>query len=143
MSVANRSLVVVVALASCLGCGGKSAANLKSLRETASEAYADGLKTFAAHDYATAEQKFSIALGGGLDADQFCIATTKRAVCWAAAGKVDEALAELDRLGSNVSNPDEVEAARAFVFKKQGKIAQANAAMAKARRYNRTIKEFQ
>ena len=57
-------------------------------------------------------------------------------------GKFDEALALLTSLEQGAPNLDQVFAARAFVLKKQNKLAEANAALAKARQYNRTIKEF-
>ena len=129
-------------IAAAIGCASKDV--YVADRKTAYEAYDAGLTAFAAKDFPTADAKFTIAIDAGvLNPDFYCFAVTKRALCWAVAGKYDEALAELDKLGAGASNPDEVLIARSYIYKKQGKLAEANAALAKARQYNRTIKEVQ
>lgn len=128
--------------AAAFGCS-SPAEKLSDVRRDASVAFNEGMTAIDARDYATAEQKFSAAVQpGGLMADQFCEATVRLAVCLAAAGKTDEASKKLDDLGPAASNPDEVLVARSFIFMKQGKPTEARAALAKARRLNRFVKEF-
>ena len=123
-----------------LGCG--SSASAPSRQEGAA-ALQSGLDAFAQKNYAAAAESLTNAIGSGvLNTDQYVEATLKRAMAWAAEGKYDEAIADLTKLEAGAPNLDQVFAARAFVLKKQGKVAEANAAMAKARQYNRTIKEF-
>jgi Tfp pilus assembly protein PilF len=137
-----RFVVLALALASS-GCGGDPAASLEDDRIAAYAAYNEASTAFASKDYAGAEAKLALALQANvLNPDVYCEATAKYAVCLAAAGKYPEATAELDKLGPAAPNQGEIFAARAFIFKKQGKVAEANAAMAKARQYNRAIKEF-
>jgi predicted Zn-dependent protease len=112
-------------------------------RRAASVAYGEGLQAFDSGDYATAEPKLTAALDANiLNPDFYCFATVRRAVCWAAAGKATEAVAELDKLGMAAPNQDEILAARSFIFKKQGNVAASRAALAKARLLNKQIKEF-
>jgi tetratricopeptide (TPR) repeat protein len=95
------------------------------------------------NDRARALQKLSAALeGGGLNPDAACDARVKLAVCLASAGKHDEALDTLEMVGAGASNPDAVEAARSYIYKKQGKAAESRAALAKARQYNPRVQEF-
>jgi Tfp pilus assembly protein PilF len=127
-----------------VGCGSSPSKKLEDVRRSANQAFAEGLAAFEARDFPTAEQQFSVALsGGGLDADRYCIATVKVALCKALTGNFDEATAALDGLGAGASNPDDVEIARSYIYKKQGKAAESRAALAKARKFNRAAKEFQ
>jgi tetratricopeptide (TPR) repeat protein len=124
------------------GCGGTPTDVVVS-REAASAAVNEGLTAFGNRDYAAAADKLGVAVDSGmLNADVYSDAAVKLAVSYGATGKYDEALALLTTMEQGAPNLDQVFAARAFVLKKQGKVAEANAAMAKARQYNRTIKEF-
>jgi tetratricopeptide (TPR) repeat protein len=125
------------------GCGGNAGAKLEDSRKAAYAAFNAAVEAFKSGDYAAAEPKLTEALDlHVLNPDVYCEATAKRAVCWGASGKYDEALAELDQLGPAAPNQAEICAARAYIFKKQGKPAQANAAMAQARKFDRNLKEF-
>jgi Tfp pilus assembly protein PilF len=134
------SIFVLLQCLMLLGCG--SVAPAPSRQEGAA-ALQSGLDAFAQKNYAAAAESLTNAIGSGvLNTDQYVDATLKRAMAWAAEGKFDEALADLTKLEGGAPNLDQVYAARAFVLKKQGKVAEANAAMAKARQHNRMIKEF-
>ena len=133
-------LVLIATLA--VGCSypGEKVADV---RRTAQQAYAEGLTAFDAKDRTLAEQKFPAAIdAGGLNPDSYMDAAVKRAVCWAAASKSDDALAELAKLESGGGPPDSISIARSYVLRKQGKAAESRAALAKARQYNRTVQEF-
>ncbi len=124
------------------GCGAPGSEH-EDDRITAYSAYSEALTAFDAKDYATAEPKLTAALAAGvLNPDVYCQAIVRQAVCWGAAGKYAEALAELDKLGAQAPNQAEIFAARAFILGKQGKAADARMALAKARQINRTIPEF-
>jgi tetratricopeptide (TPR) repeat protein len=132
----------VLLATSALGCLAPGEEH-EDLRRSAYANYGEGLTAFESNDRATALTKFTAALeGGGLNPDAACDARVKRAVCLAAAGKYDEALADLEKNGPGASNPEAVEAARSYLYRKQGKAAEAQAALAKARRYNPRIQEF-
>jgi tetratricopeptide (TPR) repeat protein len=125
------------------GCGGTSTETI-NVRETAAAALAKGDAAFASRDYAGALPHLEESVNsGGLNADAYSDAAVKLVVCYGATGKYDEALKLLEILEGGAPNLDQVYAARSFVLRKQGKVAEANAALAMARRYNRTIKEFQ
>jgi tetratricopeptide (TPR) repeat protein len=127
---------------SALGCSAPGEEH-EDLRRTAYANYGEGLHAFESNDRATALTKLTAALeGGGLNPDVACDARVKRAVCLAGAGKYDEALADLEKNGPGASNPEAVEGARSYIYRKQGKAAEAQAALAKARRYNPRIQEF-
>lgn len=142
MTLTRGHLLVWLACLAAVGCGG---ANVdESSRQTGAEAFAAATEEFDQRSYAPAAEHFGVAIQkGGLNSDQFAEALVKRAVCWAAEGKAPEALEELDKLEANAPNLDQVFAARSFVLKKQGKPGEANAALAKARQFNRSVKEFQ
>ncbi|HMO85405.1 MAG TPA: hypothetical protein PKC18_10850 [Lacipirellulaceae bacterium] len=112
-------------------------------RRAALEAYDAGLAAFNSGDFSSAELKFTEAIElRGLGPDAYCDAAIRRAACWAAAGKYDEALAELQTQEESGGPPDQIDVARSFVYRKQGKTGEAQAALARARRFNRLIKEF-
>jgi len=126
-----------------VGCGNSAGFDLEDSRRAAYAAFNDAAERFSHGDYAAAEPKLVAALVDGvLNPDVYCEATAKLAVCRGAAGKYDEALAELDKLGPAAPNQAEIYAARSFILKKQGKLAEATAALARARRFDRTVKEF-
>jgi lipopolysaccharide biosynthesis regulator YciM len=136
------SIAISTAIISALGCGGTSESLVVS-RETASAAVNEGQAAFDNRDYAAAADKLGIAVNSGmLNADIYSDAAVKLAVSYGATGKYNEALTLLTSMEQGAPNLDQVFAARAFVLKKQGKVAEANAAMARARQHNRMIKEF-
>jgi tetratricopeptide (TPR) repeat protein len=134
-------LIMIAFAAPLLGCSGvPSAPDRKSTSETLQM----GLDAFSHKSYGPAAEALTVAIDSTqLNSDQYVDAMIKRAICYGAEGKYDDALADLTKLEAGAPNLDQVFAARAFVLKKQGKVAEANAAMAKARQYNRTIKEIQ
>jgi tetratricopeptide (TPR) repeat protein len=142
MDITLRHAALTIALLGVvIGCASNE--QPATTREEAAQALTRGNEAFNRKDYAAASTDLTIALSaGGLAPDDYATAMVKRAVCWGAEGKYEEALAELTKLEASAPNLDQILAARAFVLKKQGKVAEANAAMAKARQYNRTIKEF-
>lgn len=138
-----HAVAIIGALcAAVAGCGGAKVD--EGGRLSGAEAFAAAVGEFDQRSYEAAAEHFTTSITkGGLNPDQYGEAGVKRAVCWGAAGKYAEALAELDKLLAGAPNLDQVHAARAFVLKKQGKSAEAAQALASARRINRTIKEFQ
>jgi tetratricopeptide (TPR) repeat protein len=125
-----------------IGCGAPGEEH-EDVRRSAYTNYGEGVAAFESNDRATALEKLSAALeGGGLNPDAACDARVKLAVCLTGAGKYDEALATLEKVGAGASNPDAVEAARSYIYKKQGKAAESRAALAKARQYNPKVQEF-
>jgi hypothetical protein len=139
----RRGMIIGLALLPVMGCGSNSEQHADS-RQAAQAAYVEAKSAFDARDYAAAEQKFSAAIDlRGLGADDYCDALIRRAACWGVAGKYDEALASLHELEAGGGPTDLINVARAFVLKKQGKAGEAALALARARRINRTIKEFQ
>jgi tetratricopeptide (TPR) repeat protein len=122
------------------GCG---SSEVIETRENAYAAVAAGDQAFQSRDYATAAERYAVAVnGGGLNPDAYASAAVKLAVSYGALKKFDEAHAMLDKLEQGAPNLDEIHAARSFVLKKQGKAAEARAAFAKARRINPRIQEF-
>lgn len=79
----------------------------------------------------------------GLNVDMYCDALVRRAQCFARLKRFDEALADVDRAAQGSPQMDEVHRTQAFVFKKQGKLAEAGAAMREARKLNASIKEIE
>jgi Flp pilus assembly protein TadD len=126
-----------------VGCGSNSE-KLASSRLASQQAFAEGMTAFNNGDYADAELKLTAAIDlKGLNPDSYCDALIRRAACWAAAGKYDEALTELKSQESSGGPPDLIDVARSFVYRKQGKLGESRAALAKARKFNRAVKEFQ
>jgi tetratricopeptide (TPR) repeat protein len=141
-SMSRRLRLACLGFLVAAGCSAPGSEN-EDARVSAYAANADGLKAFAAKDYATAEPALVSAVDAGvLNPDIYCQAIVRIAVCRGAAGKYDEALAELDKLGPAAPNQDEIFAARAFILAKQGKAADARTALAKARQINRAVQEF-
>jgi hypothetical protein len=135
----GHAALLLTALAGC----GSPAAKHEQGRKAAYAAYNEALKTYGAKNYSAAEPQLTAAIEArGLNPDIYCSAVTKRAACWAVAGKLTEALAELETLGPAASNMDEILALKSFIYKKQGKAADSRAALAKAKRINPRIQEF-
>ena len=113
------------------------------VRRASYASYEEGLAALEAKQYAAAEEKFSAAIAeGGLNFDILCDAHIKRAVCRAAAGRFDEALAELQEVEDHGGDLGAVESARSYIFRKQGNEARARAAWARARQLNPLVQEF-
>jgi tetratricopeptide (TPR) repeat protein len=132
---------VFAALWLLAGCGGQT--EVVNTRQNAYAAAAQADQAFQSRDYATAAERYAVAVnGGGLNPDAYASAAVKLAVSYGALKKFDEAHAMLDKLEQGAPNLDEINAARSFVFKKQGKAAEARAAFAKAKRFNPRVQEF-
>ena len=124
------------------GCG-RSAGLPEDTRKAAQQALQEGFAAFESRDYATARAKLDEALAsGGVYAGSIVEARVKRAVAAAATGDMEFANAELAELEQTAPELDLVFAGRAFILKKQGKPAEARAALAKARQYNSQVQEF-
>jgi tetratricopeptide (TPR) repeat protein len=124
------------------GCG-SSAEKFADVRRASQQAHDEGLASLQAKDYALAEKHFTTAIElRGLNPDFLADALIRRAICWGATGKVEEASAELQKLESSGIAADQIYAARSYVLAKQGKAAESRAALAKARQFNRSVQEF-
>jgi tetratricopeptide (TPR) repeat protein len=138
----SRQAYVGLLILAAIGCSSPGSQH-EDLRRSAYTVYSEALDAFKAKNYSAAEPKLTATIdGGGLNPDIYCNAVAKRALCWASAGKYNEALADLDKLGPAASNLDEVYAVRSYILRKQGKAAESRAALAKARRYNPSTQEF-
>lgn len=133
-------LAAALLIASTLGCS-KPVEQSADIREQSAAAFAQGIAAFDRKEFESAGELLSQAMQG-VSIDQYSEAAVKRTVCWAAAGKQQEALAELDRLEANAPNLDQVFAARAYLLAKQGKVAESRTALAKAKQLNRSVQEF-
>lgn len=137
--------VVLIAVACCVplaGCG-RASKRVAHRRAEASQLADEGLAAFDNRDYATAIVKLSDPVDhGGLHGDVYCGVAVKLAVSYAHQGSYPEAEALLAKLEQGAPNLDQIYAARAFLLLKQGKAGDSRAALAKARQYNRSIKEF-
>jgi tetratricopeptide (TPR) repeat protein len=130
--------------AACLltGCGGHT--EVVNTRENAYAAVVQADQAFQSRDYATAAERYDVAVnGGGVNPDVYASSSVKLAISHAMLKKFDDAIAVLDKIEQEgAPNLAEIYAARSFILKKQGKAAESRAALAKARRYNPRIQEF-
>ena len=140
MKPALRFLLALII--SAAGCG-NSPELPEQVRVGAQQSLKEGLAAFESRDYATALAKLDEAIAsGGVYSGSIVDARVKRAVALAATGDAAAANSELDELEQNAPDLDLIYAARSYILAKQGKAAEARAALAQARRYNRTVQEF-
>jgi tetratricopeptide (TPR) repeat protein len=138
----HRLLLVLASVVLC-GCGG-SEKRAALDRAQANKACSEAEAAFEKRDYQAALDGFTAAIESGwLHPDRLSSAHLRRAVSRAAVGDPAAALAELDELAKFGEDPSAVLAARAFVLKKQGKAAEANAAFQQARRLNPAVRPFE
>jgi tetratricopeptide (TPR) repeat protein len=130
-------------LAAAAGCG-SAATRGEDVRRASYAAFQDANTALQAKQYEAAEAAFTAAIDeGGLNFDVFCQAHVKRAVCRAAAGRYDEALAELKEVADHGGDLAAVESARSYVFRRQRNESAARAALARARRLDPLVEIFQ
>lgn len=129
-------------LAAAVGCSG-SADSRSETRRDAHAAFAAGEQALAAGDYAQAFSELSSAVeAGGLNPDAFAAAELQIALALGGLDRYAEAYEKLDRLEAGAPNVDEVHAARSAILTREGKTAEAQAELAKARQINRAVRTF-
>ena len=77
---------------------------------------------------------------GGLSADYFATALLLRSRCYSDAGETEKAQADLDHAEQGAPSPSQFLLAKAALFAKQGKKAEADAAFKAAKKGDPTIK---
>lgn len=137
----GRRAAAITLLIAAAGCSRAPSQSADS-RQRANQSHEQAEAAFQSGDLATAGEHFAAAIQHGLSADNYANAVVKQTVCWAAAGKYEEAMAELDKLEAGAPNLDQVYAARSYVLAKQGKLAESREALAKAKQFNRALQEF-
>lgn len=131
----STCLTVATLLAGCSG-----DAHLKD-RLQSSKSFAAGTEAFAKSQFEAAAEALTTAIdSGGLPVDSYCEALEKRAISYAQLKQFDLALADAKRLEQGAPDMAMTHAVRAFVFKKQGKLTEAEREMAIARCHNPQIK---
>lgn len=137
--VSMERMAIVCLLAAAIGCSSQ-AEKMADVRQSAQQFFDEAETAFATKNYAAAEPKYSQAITqGGLGPDAYDAAAVKRAICWGALNRADEAIAELARLEPGASNLDAILAARSYVLNKQGKAVEARTALAQAKRLNPAV----
>lgn len=103
--------------------------------------YEEGNTLLAAKDVAGAREAFAAAVElGGLRADLHTTATLQLAYCEACLGNTEAAGQLLDSLEEGAPDLGALYAMRAFVFRKAGDAAKADAAWAEAQRWNPSVR---
>jgi len=123
-----------------LGCGADPLADRAAKGKIAEESLNAGLQAYQSKDFETAAAQLKQACDAGtLILDLQIDARLKRAVALAHLGQFDVALGELAELEKGAPHLEHVYAARSFVFKKQGKQAEALAEFARAKKLSPSI----
>ena len=103
--------------------------------------YEEGNTQLAAKNVAAARDAFAEAVTrGGLRTDQHTTAKLRLAFCEACLGNTEAAGQLLDSLEEGAPDLGNVYAMRAFVFRKAGDAAKAEAAWAKAQQWNPAVR---
>lgn len=123
------------------GCGGPEAIDADTMA-SAQLSYDKAIENVQAKDYEAAAKAFERALtpGAGLSPDLYTGARLERAKCYARLGRFEEAHVDLDVAAEGSVNLAVVHAARSFVFKQEGKDAEASKEMAAAKKIDRRVK---
>ena len=119
-----------------VGCGEPETANLKD----ANAEYESAVKAMESENFDAAITHLTAAIeAGGLNPDQYGDSLLRRAECHGRSGDFAAAHTDLDNaeMGADL---DRVYATRSFVFSKEGKNKESSAAMAKAKKENRSVK---
>jgi tetratricopeptide (TPR) repeat protein len=139
-SVTIRETIILVGLLAAAGCGAQ--------RNTANFAYAElayqtALEHYQAKDYDKACESFRAAVDdGGLIVDEYVNAQLLLAVCEARLGNVEAAHAAIDAVADGAPDLARLHAARAFVYEKEQKLAEARFERRLARRENPRVAFF-
>lgn len=125
------------------GCGGGRPADPEALAD-AQLSYDQALNEIESGNHAAALELLVTALapGGGLPPDLYTDALIQRAVCYAREERFEDALADLSLAEQGVADLSTVHVARAFVYRKQGKSAEATAEMSAAKKINRKARSI-
>ena len=134
----------IACLTTCLanlGCNSSRPIDEKTA-ESAQAAFDEGLAQVEAGNHKEAVASFDQALtpGGGLSADLYSTARIERAKCLARVGRYEDAHADLEVASQGSVNLAIVHACRSFVFKCEGKDAEASKEMAAAKKIDRRVK---
>ena len=122
-----------------VGCGGVEAPN----HFDANAAYNSAEEAMDSGDFAGSIENWTNAIdSGSLNPDQYADAIIRRGECFGRTGDFAAAHADLDIAERGAPDLDRVYATRAFVFTQEGKKKEASAAMAKAKKENRNVKEL-
>lgn|GEM_PF-5442975 len=137
-----RTVIAAVFLATLIsGCGGPKPIDAGTLA-SAQECYDKAVEDMAAEDYEAAAEALESALtpGAGLSPDLYTGARIERAKCYAHLKRFEEAHADLDIAAEGSVNLAVVHATRSFVFKQEGKDAEASKEMSAAKKIDRRVK---
>jgi tetratricopeptide (TPR) repeat protein len=138
----RSQLALMAGICACtcllLGCGTDESVDQ---RQQGSQAFVAGNEAFAQRKFTEAVEALTKAIeSGALPVDSYCEAMVKRTIAYAQLGQFEQALADLDKLAQGTPDMASVHAARSFIFRKQGKAAEADREFALARRYNPDVK---
>jgi tetratricopeptide (TPR) repeat protein len=129
---------LVIACCVATGCGGKVQ---EKDNRTAQVAFDDAIKLVDAGSYSQALPLLDSAIAsGGLSADLYAEALLLRSRCYADAGALDKAEADLSHSEQGSPSPAKFQFAKGFLLSKQGKKAEADAAFKAAKKIDPTIK---
>lgn len=132
----------LTAVLACAGCSGSTSGSDAVAREQSAKAFQQAEDALEQDDFARAKELFDLAIAEGhLSIDAIGVAYAGRAVCLAELGQFEEAHDDLDKM-EQAPNQGEILAARSYVLEKQGKKAEARAAWAKAKRFNRLVQPY-
>lgn len=134
-------IAIVVSLLLLSGCGSSKTIAPESAA-SAQAAYDEALSKIEAEDYESAVASLDSALtpGGGLPADIYTTARIERAKCLARLERFEEAHLDVEVASQGTVSEAVVRAVRAFVYKCEGKDAEAGKEMAAAKKIDRRIK---
>ena len=136
-----RVFLVVVICAMLVGCGGKSQEVAKNTIASAEEAYDKAIELMDAGDTAGALPHLDAAIAeDGLNVDLYTQAVLYRAQCYAAAGELEKAEADLQEAEMGAYDDALFHLSRGIVFAAQGKKAEAAKEYSSARKYDPDIK---
>ena len=130
---------LILPLGLCLCSCSSNAIDPDAVRD-AQGAYDEALEALEAHDYGLARRRLDTAIeGAGLRPDQYVDAYFQRTICLAQLGEFDAAEKDLEFLAQGAPEMERVHVARSFVLRKQGRQAEADAEMSRARAINATV----
>jgi len=140
----TSGLVLFLAMAICVGCGGGTSSGLVDRRQQAQQYFDQGQEDFDNGDFQSAREHFDQAItGGGLHPDIYTEAHIMRAVCAAHESDFAAAHEDLDKMEQGAPDPDRIFAARSFVFAKEGKMNESRNLWNQARRINPRVRQFE
>jgi Flp pilus assembly protein TadD len=134
-------MAVLICIPALLGCG-PSKTIAPETAASAQASYDEAMAQIETKEYESAVAALDLALtpGGGLPADIYTNARIERAKCLARLERFDEAHADLEVASQGTISEAVVRAVRAFVYKCEGKDAEASKEMAAAKKIDRRIK---